>query len=290
MLWIAVVAGAVLVVALVGTGVWLLVRDDDGVAMRIDDWVLTRAELDQHLRDVTGNVLYLQIRDRQGQPIPVPADGEPWDPDLVAEILTDELRFRIVTTALAQQGGSVSAVDREAARQELARTMAVSAQLSGGPQPETLDVVLDQFGSSRAYYEEGTATVAALRRVLAAGQGLPVDDPAAIERFGEVLAETARAARVEVAPDLGTWDPDAIAIVPVGSSRSELEPMEPGEPLDPGSSVPDDDGSTPPPTYGPPPVSPDGDPAVTLDGGSAPGGDASGSSSGDGAVGSGGEG
>lgn len=235
-LWLAVVAGAVLVVVLVGLGFFLLAQDDDAAVLQIDDWVLTDAQLDQYLSDITGNVLYVQAREVNGRPIAVPAEGEPFDSALVGEVLNDALRFRLGSMALAQRGGTVTAIDREAAAKEMAELFTGGAQLSagsGGAGSDTLDIVLSQFFESRSFYEDGMATMAALRRVLAAELGVEdPDDAQVFDRLAEVLAETAAAATIVVDPAVGRWDPELNAIVVVAPSAGGLEPMAPGEPLD----------------------------------------------------------
>ena len=229
-------AVAVLAVSVV---VFVSLLDRRDPALEVGAWSYSRDELEADLAGVSGNEAYRYVREQEGRPLPEPsADG--YDADLVAEVLTDRLTFRLAEVALAERGGSVAAPDREEARRTLAGALVAGPQLAGGPDA-TLDAVLDQFGTWGPTLTDGVAVLAALGRVLvdeAVAAGTPEEELDRTELLLDALRAAGEAEGVVVADDLGTYDPVTVTVLAVGTSAGELAPFTPDEgPVGPSASA-----------------------------------------------------
>ena len=230
--WLALALGALVVVAVVvAVVVVVTATDDDGdqVVLSVAGDDLTRDELDALLEDISGNVLYLNERQRRGIELdPYLDDGTTWDPAFEAEVLNDDLYFRLAAVALAERGGAVSAIDREAGSARLGQLLESPARLEDRPGAD-VEVALELFGESRTWFEDGFATLEALRRVVSA-EADPDDPPdGPDELLNAALADVAARTEVVVDPAVGRWDPDQLRIVVVDASVGELTPIGPDD-------------------------------------------------------------
>lgn len=258
-LTVAVVASVAgfLAVAVLAT-VWVAGHSADDVepdladttpALSVDDWVLTVGELEAELAAIDANQLYWQVRLERGDPLRSRIDDEGnWAQPFVLEVLNDRLRFHLAGRALEARGGSVLAADRDTARRILRESLVGGAVLAGG-EDATLDVVLEQFGPvTSANVVQGLAEVSALRRVLADELGPGAGEDEIEASLDEALAAEAGAARIDVDPRYGVYDPLAGQILPPPADEpAELELVPEGAPAEP---------LPPPPQDGPQPGDP----------------------------------
>ena len=253
--WVLVAGGVALVVFLLVSvlAVLAVVRRDE-VALSVDDWSLSRGDLDQYLEGTSSNVLYQQALIQQGRPMEARVEGsDDFAPQFVALSLNDLLQFQIAEQVVLGRGGQLEQADREAAGRTLTAMLVTSGgQLTGSGagddedgRSSTLETILDQFGESRVVLEDGVAWLAALRRSVVAEMGPDVTQEAALAQVDELLAEAKRAATIEVAGDLGRWDSAALLIVAVDVSNAGLVPVGPDST---GTSIPSSSDTSAPAT------------------------------------------
>lgn len=271
--WWVLVVGGVAVALAASALLFVSLLDRDDPALEVGGWSYSRDELEADLDAISTNQAYRYVREQEGRPLPEPADGG-YDPDLVAEVLTDRLTFRLAEVALAERGGEVTATDREDARRTLLQALVAGPQVQGGS-VATLDVVLEEFGPWGPTLEDGVATLAALGRVLEAEAVAGGADPATLDGAAltfDALRAAGDAEGVAVADDLGTYDPASVTVLPVGASGGELAPLgdeevvpgsAPALDLEPVEPTEDEPAPTEPAADEPAPAGPVGPPSGT---------------------------